>query len=91
MITVYTFKGKSDAPYNLPADYIPCLVGTNDQGEDAYFESLGEIEPSDILMTKRSQWVDHPVLIVSVKFIWNGTMQLGYATADELMTAGVNF
>jgi hypothetical protein len=30
--------------------------------------------------------VDHPVLIVSVKFRVNGTMQLGYATADELMT-----
>jgi hypothetical protein len=90
VITIYTYRGKFGTD-DLPADYIPCLVGTNSEGEDAYFESLCEIAAADILLTKRSQWVDHPVLIVSVKFILNGTMQLGYATADDLMTAGVNF
>lgn len=90
MITVYAYKGKSGST-TLPVDYIPCLVGTNEQGEDAYFETVGEIDPSHIVMTRRSQWVDHPILIVGVKYVVDGAIQLGYVTADDLMTAGVNF
>lgn len=92
MITVYSYKGKSTALHLLPIDYIPCLVGTNEQGDDAYFETVGEIDASDIILTRRSQWVDHPVQIVAVKYEnAEGVTQLGYATADDLMTAGVNF
>jgi hypothetical protein len=91
VITIYTYKGKADTAYDLPADYIPCLVGINDQGEEAYFETLCEVQPEDILQTRRSQWFDHPVLIVSVKYFRDGNVLLGYVTADQLMTTGVDF
>jgi hypothetical protein len=90
MITVYTYKGKSGS-HTLPVGYIPCLVGINEHGEEAYFETVCEVQPEDILQTKRSQWADHPMVIVGVKYFRDDKVQLGYVTADELMTAGVDF
>jgi hypothetical protein len=105
MITVYRYKGKfgDDA---LPADYIPCLIGVDEQGEEAYFETVGEIEPDAIRETRASKWVSHPVRIVTVRYwqdhtppvpnpvaasVFSGEAKVGYVTADELLTAGVNF
>jgi hypothetical protein len=96
MITVYTYKGKfGDA--DLPADYIPCLVGykagllPGDLDDEAYFETLGEIEPSDVTDTRRSKWFCSATAIIALRFTIDGRSLLGYALADELLTAGVNF
>lgn len=88
MITVYRFKGKYGS---VPADYIPCLIGTDERGDEAYFETLGETEAHTILETKRSKWFSHPVQIVAIRYQFGLKEQLGYVMADELMTAGVAF
>lgn len=110
MITVYRYKGKFGDD-NLPADYIPCLIGSDDEGNEAFFETVGEIEAGSIRDTKPSKWVSHPVRIITVRY-WQdhtppvpypdadlaatgveltGEAKIGYAMADELLTAGVDF
>lgn len=88
MITVYTYTGK---PGVVPAGYIPCLIGTDDNGNDVYFETTGEIEASQIKQTKQTVWINHPVRIVAIRFDDGEVSKLGYALADELLTAGVDF
>lgn len=98
MITVYKYKGKFGSP-DLPADYIPCLVGTDDTGDEGYFETVGEIDPQHIKDTAPSRWFSHPVRVIMIRYhsdhlpdgrLVDG-MRLGYVMADELLTAGVNF
>jgi hypothetical protein len=67
MITVYRYRGKFGDD-SLPADYIPCLIGTDEEGDEAYFETVGEIVPADIRRTKASKWISHPVRIVAVNY-----------------------
>jgi hypothetical protein len=90
MITVYRCKGKFGDD-NLPADYIPCLIGSDDDGNEVFFETVEEIDPASIRVTKRSRWVSHPVQIVGVKYSDGLVEKIGYAMADELLTAGVDF
>jgi hypothetical protein len=63
MITVYRYKGKfgDDA---LPADYIPCLIGIDEHGDEAYFETVGEIDPQHIQDSCASKWISHPVIMI---------------------------
>jgi hypothetical protein len=94
VITVYTYKGKFGS---VPADYIPCLVGfkaglnPGDLDDEAYFETSGEIEAGDITATTRSKWFCSATAIIAIKYELEGRSVLGYALADELLTAGVNF
>jgi hypothetical protein len=90
MITVYRYTGKFGDD-GLPADYIPCLIGIDEHGDEAYFETVGEIDPSSIGVTKRSRWVSHPVQIIGIKYSDGLLEKIGYVMADELLTAGVNF
>lgn len=89
MITVYTYKGRFGD--DLPADYIPCLIGNDQGGEEAYFETLCEITAADISAHKASKWFSGPTRIISIRFWAKNGQTLGYALADDLMTAGVDF
>jgi hypothetical protein len=94
VITIYTYKGKFGS---VPADYIPCLVGfkealqPGDLDDEAYFETTGEIVPDQIIATQRSKWFCSATAIISVRYSDGSATKLGYALADELLTAGVNF
>jgi hypothetical protein len=87
MITVYRYKGKFGDD-RLPADYIPCLIGVDEQGEEAYFETVGEIEPDAIRDTKASKWISHPVRIITVRYWQDHTPPVPYPDA-ELASSGV--
>lgn len=90
IITAYAYKGHFD---DVDADYIPCLIGTCEDGEEAYFETLGDVSPGEIIAQRPSKWFSGPTRIIGIKFIErrpDGEVTvLGYALADELMTAGV--
>lgn len=114
MITVYTYKGKFGT---VPADYIPCLVGfkeglqPGELDDEAYFETVGEIDPASITAAQRSKWFCSATALITIRYWVNhtppvpfpdaelaaagveltGETKIGYALADELLTAGVNF
>lgn len=88
MITVYTYKGKFGD--DLPLNYIPCLIGNDEDDGEAYFETIGEVTAAEITATKVSRWFAPPTKIVAVRFNGPDGNKLGYALADELLTAGVD-